>query len=310
MGKLCCLLLAICCLFLLSATVTADRDDEDIYSWEGKTFDVTAQELQKLIKRKLLTLRQYHSRRPVTQNNILEYLESTRKQPANLTYCKPYEHAERLVKSIRKQHNPIECYTGRSFNRTRNIESRNELVNVLAPYPNVKSNTTRKMVSGNCVFVMFYTESCLSSRLIFTEYHNTYPFFPNIQFALVDSLKFYTLNADFGITGLPTLMLFHQGKPVRKFNLVLPTAMNLIKFLWKNTNLQPAEEISIYHEDNFYFPPIKEESDPYLTLAWSFIFISFLYYTAHTAAFQKCVAFTKRMWLESGVAGGHHLHND
>lgn len=258
--------------------------------------------LQTVLKRSYYrSMNKYISDRPTTNNSFLNYLASTR-DPLPDT-CDRFANVERAFKSVRKT-NPIECYTGRVYNQTRNMESLNDLVNVLAPI----GNNTRRTMPGNCVFVLFYTLNCISSRIVWLEYFNAHPFFPNIQWVQVDTLKFYTLNSDFGITGLPTLMLFHQGKPVRKYNLVRPTAMRIIKFLWQNTNLEPAEQIILYNKDDYFMPPPVNEPDPYLTLAWAFIFISMLYYFIHTPSFTKFVAFIKRMWHES--ARGQHEHNE
>lgn len=293
--------------FTVSAGTGPESDSEPM-TQEDMTFKLMRDQLESIIKRSYYrNINKYISDRPVTKNHFSTFLESTRSAEHQMS-CDQYANVEKTFKSIRK-HNPIECYTGRTYNHTINIESLNDLVNVLAPLGNNTSN--KRTLPGHCVFVMFYTLNCISSRWIWPEYHNAHVFFPNIQWVFVDSLKFYTLNADFGITGLPTLMLFHQGKPVRKYNLVLPTAMRLIKFLWQNTNLEPVENIVSYkfNDDDFLMPLPTDEPDPYLKLAWCFLIICFLYYTAHTAAFNKFVSFMRRMWYESG-AGGQHEHNE
>lgn len=271
--------------------------DEENIPWEDKTYSLLTYRLQHILKgRYYMGMKKYISDRPVTDNTFLTFLQLAAE---NGTMCDQYANVEQTFESVRKQ-NPIECYTGRTYNATRNMESLNDLVNVLAPY----GNNTRRNMPGSCVFVMFYTVNCISSRLVWMEFFNAHNFFPNVQWVLVDSLKFYTLNADFGITGLPTLMLFHQGKPVRKYNLGRPTAMRLIKFLWQNTNLEPAETLH-FTDDDFYFPQPKDEPDPYLKLAWAFILISVLYKTCHTAAFHTFLAFVKRVWHEKGAPGQH-----
>lgn len=272
-------------------------------SAEDNQFHLMSQQLQHVLNRRYMrSMHKYNSDRPTTHNSFLNYWAAVRQDP-QVPVCDRFADVEETFKSIRKV-NPVECYTGRVYNQTRNMESLNDLVNVLAPH----GNNTRRNMPGNCVFVLFYTLNCLSSRIVWLEYFNAHPFFPHIQWVQVDTLKFYTLNADFGITGLPTLMLFHQGKPVRKYNLVRPTAMRIIHFLWINTNLEPAEKILLYNEDNYYMPQPVYEPDPYLKLAWAFICICVLYYAVHTASFKKFGVFMKRMWHES--ARGQHGHND
>lgn len=60
------------------------------------------------------------------------------------------------------------------------------------------------------------------------------------QVAALDAIKNAGLNTEFGIIGLPTIILFHQGRIIQKFNNTLPiTLSNLVHFITKNTNLKP-----------------------------------------------------------------------
>lgn len=43
-------------------------------------------------------------------------------------------------------------------------------------------------------------------------------FFPDIKMAAIDAMTFRNFNAQYGIVGVPTLMLFHNGRPAAKFN--------------------------------------------------------------------------------------------
>lgn len=293
-----------CFAWTSSPTTTNLEPDRYNEEWADNSLNLMGGSIKSILHRLYYqNMNKYIAEKPVTEHSFLNYLLATTSTPAT---CGIYEKTKDTFESVRKL-NPIECDTGRVFNRTQDIESLNDFINALAPYgpyANKTKRTTKR--KGNCVFVMFYTKYCISSNGVWAEFQVSSKFFPHMQFLMIDSLRFYTLNADFGITGLPTLMLFHQGKPARKYNLLRPTAMRIIKFIWQNTNLNPSEDIALSNEEEDYNMPARTypEPDPYLSIAWSFIFICILYYFVQTAAFSKFVGFLKRMWHES------HEHNE
>lgn len=87
------------------------------------------------------------------------------------------------------------------------ISSVEDVINVLAPY----GNFTKKDKIGRCVVILFYTTSCPGCTLIAPKIMALARQFPNLTIAAIDAIKHHTLNTEFGVIGLPTIMLFHQG---------------------------------------------------------------------------------------------------
>lgn len=63
-------------------------------------------------------------------------------------------------------------------------------------------------------------------------------FFPDLKMVAIDVIKHRSMNAQFGIVGTPTLMLFHNGRPAAKFNETSEYRLELFSnFITKHTGL-------------------------------------------------------------------------
>lgn len=292
------LLLAVLC----NVTVAAPFFDED----DAFSDDKVA--LQPYYANKIVTngylwnIEKYLRDRPVTNYSLFDYLHAVRndRQPP---ISDKYEYIHRILKNTR-QTKPIECLTDETYSQVLKVETLSDLMNALKPV----GNNTKRNKPGKCVFVMFYAVDCISSLIVSFEFQHALVFYPDIQFVAVDSLRFYSINADYGITGLPTLMLFHQGKPVRKFGSTMPSLMRIIKFLWTNTGIKP-KATDVFRELQHIIPSQTPQSDPYLKLAWAFIIISLLYVVGQSQRFKQFLLAMQRRWTtEPRPSTGPKLH--
>lgn len=101
----------------------------------------------------------------------------------------------------------VKCIPGQGNGTLQIINSLKEVVTLLAPH----GNKTKRMDEGNCALVLFYTRTCQGSALVAPHFNAVSKQFPDMKIGAIDALRFHSLNTDFGIVGLPTLMLFHQG---------------------------------------------------------------------------------------------------
>lgn len=102
----------------------------------------------------------------------------------------------------------VKCIPGQGNGTLQIINSLKEVVTLLAPH----GNKTKRMEEGNCALVLFYTRTCQGSALVAPHFNAVSKQFPDMKIGAIDALRFHSLNTDFGIVGLPTVMLFHQGK--------------------------------------------------------------------------------------------------
>lgn len=130
---------------------------------------------------------------------------------ADQMQCLPYDHNEQQ-QSESESKGPIKvrCLPNRGNGSLQIVNSLKEVVTLLAPH----GNSSKRTEEGNCALVLFYSKTCVHSSAVAHHFNAVSTFFPDIRMGAIDALRFHGLNTDFGIVGLPTIMLFHQGKSI------------------------------------------------------------------------------------------------
>lgn len=117
----------------------------------------------------------------------------------------------------------------------------------------------------------------------------------------------FSFNAQYGIVGVPTLMLVHNGKPVAKFNDTVYTLELFAKFVSHLTNLQSNGSLYVTSAD--FMGPIastpSNEMDYCLVLSWIFIIACMLYFTSRSRWWQQFVEAIQNTWRESNAQHEH-----
>uniref|UniRef100_A0A1B0CKP5 Thioredoxin domain-containing protein n=2 Tax=Lutzomyia longipalpis TaxID=7200 RepID=A0A1B0CKP5_LUTLO len=179
------------------------------------------------------------------------------------------------------------------------MQSMKEIATLLSPHGN---NTKRNQI-GKCVVILFYTRSCPGSVMVGPHYVALAKIFPHMTFAAIDAFKFSSLNTEFGIIGLPTVMLFHQGRPVMRFNDTQSTVNNFISFILKYTDMRsPLVHNAYVTSEDFNGPlpsKVEYDTDYYLYLAWIFIILCATYHFTKSHLYSQIIEMIKRNWRES-----------
>jgi len=91
------------------------------------------------------------------------------------------------------------------------------------------SNAALKLRSNpaNCSVVMFYANWCPFSARAAPHFNALPRAYPPLRVAAIDSSMYKNVNTYFGILSVPTVVLFHNGKIIAKFN---DTSFTLTKF--------------------------------------------------------------------------------
>lgn len=198
--------------------------------------------------------------------------EATRKPPI-LVKCLP-DHP-----SIKNGNN--------TFRLMHNVQ---EIVDLLKPI----GNNTKRYQPGSCVLIFFYTLSCYTCSMAATAIKDLPYAFKTIPVAAIDAYKFPSFNTEFGIVALPTLMLFHQGRPVVKYR----AQEFLHSFITRHTGIKPAEVTK--HSNPSPLPlTVQHQTDYVLILAWWFIISCAGFYFSKSELFRQIVEMIKRNWRES-----------
>ncbi|GLH07879.1 Protein of unknown function, partial [Gryllus bimaculatus] len=114
---------------------------------------------------------------------------------------------------------------------------------------------------------------------------------------------------EYGIVGVPTLMLFHNGRPAAKFNDSEYNLEAFAKFITKYTGLQPHDKLYVTSAD--FGGPVSsvptKETDYCLILSWAFMFVCGLYFFSKSSWWRWISEAIQNTWRE---AEAQHEHGD
>ncbi|XP_014206184.1 thioredoxin domain-containing protein 15 [Copidosoma floridanum] len=206
----------------------------------------------------------------------------------------------------------VNCLTDKTYgpveivNHTRLME----LLILEKGAPNrTRSSKEDKALPGVCIFIMFYARWCVFSSQAAPHFNAIPRFYPHIKVAAIDAMKYQNFNTQYGIVGVPTLMLVHNTKPVAKFNETVYTLETFSKFISHLTNLQPNESLFVTSAD--FSGPVSSvpsnETDYCLVLSWIFISACLLYFTTKSQWWRQFIELVQNTWRESNA---QHEHAD
>lgn len=180
-------------------------------------------------------------------------------------------------------------------------------MNSLTDVMTLLASNKKEQNTGNCIVILFFTKFCPGCQALIPHYNSLARNFPDVKVAAIDAFEHPGLNTDFGIIGLPTIILFHNGRIVQKFNISQPaTVTNFVNFIKNHTNLKvPNMSNVVVTTDDFSSTSAlrnsmqEEQFDIYLWLSWIFIIICSIYYFIRSKTFKQIVEMINRTWRES-----------
>ncbi|KAF5290594.1 hypothetical protein FQR65_LT11546 [Abscondita terminalis] len=182
-----------------------------------------------------------------------------------------------------------------------------ELIKFLLPNPNITSKET----PANCIVILFYSKYCPFSSMAAPHFNALPRAFPTLKMVAINAMWYHIFNAQNGVVGVPSVLLFHNGKPVAKFNESEYTLELFSKFITKHTGISPEEKSYVTSAD-FSGPvssiPTKED-DMLLLLSWVFILVCVAYYFSKSKYWSWIVEMVQNTWRES-EAQAQHEHAD
>lgn len=180
-----------------------------------------------------------------------------------------------------------------------------QLIKILLPDPNV----TNDVLPAKCVLILFYATFCTFSSMAAPHFNALSRAFPDVKMVAIDAMKHHVFNTQNGIVGVPTLLLFYNGKPIGKFNETEYTLDLFSKFISKYTRLQPIEKSYVTSAD--FAGPVpstpEKETDYFLGISWLFIIVCAVYYFSKSRWWKWIVETIQNTWRESEA---QHEHND
>ncbi|XP_053610874.1 thioredoxin domain-containing protein 15 [Plodia interpunctella] len=190
------------------------------------------------------------------------------------------------------------------------LEPSVEIINgsYLAKLLQIKPDITSRDVEADCVLVLFYARACPFSAHAAPHFNALARSYPNVKMVALDALKYHGINAQYGIVGVPTLKMFHNGRPVGKFNGTEYNIHSFSKFVHAITGQQP-QALLVLSKD-FQGPVssvVEKDTDYFLVLSWLFIIVCSIYYFMQSKWWRMIVEMVQNNWRESEA---QHEHND
>lgn len=196
------------------------------------------------------------------------------------------------------------------YDQSEEMEPSVEIINgtTLGKLLQVNPAITSRDVEADCVLVLFFARACPFSAHAAPHFNALARSYPNIKMVALDALKYHGINAQYGIVGVPTLKMFHNGRPVGKFNGTEYNIHLFSKFVHAITGQNP--QVLLVTSKDFQGPVssvVEKETDYFLILSWLFIIFCSIYYFMESKWWKMIVEMIQNNWRESEA---QHEHND
>ncbi|KAI5712013.1 hypothetical protein M8J76_015862 [Diaphorina citri] len=228
----------------------------------------------------------------------------------------PLRHMESMSNSTGNSTNStsttplVNCDVNFKYNGSAVVEIVNttRFIQILKSNPNI----TMRSEPAACLVALFYARSCPFSAMAAPHYNALPRAFPSMKMVAVNAMKHQIFNTQFGIVGVPTVLLFHNGRPAAKFNTSEYTLEQFARFITRFTGWKPEKKMFVTSAD-FGGPvpsvPLKE-TDKWLFIAWLVVIVCSLYGFTKTRYWHWFVESAKNTWREAEAAEENHEHND
>jgi len=227
------------------------------------------------------------------------------KVPANVTSesaLKDTENSTRTTKLSCSCNNTLES-SGEAVVQLVNGTTYQTLI-----YGEHNASVTNRSLSATCSVTLFYAPWCDFSTAAAPHYNALARVFPQLRFYAVDSSENHALNTQFGVMALPSILLFHNSRPIFKYNFTDYTLASFSQFINILTGLEP--ETVTEPEERDYEGPVPSSpvrtTDFYLVAAALFTLICALWQLSNSEKVQLAVDGLRNLWREVEM----HEHND
>ena len=123
-----------------------------------------------------------------------------------------------------------------------------------------------------CSLTLFFADWCHFSAAAAPHFNALARAFPQLPVHAVDSSKHHSLNTQYGVMAVPTILVFHNSKPLYKYNLTEYSLDKFIEFVSLVTGLEAVNGTTVQSQD--FEGPVPsvavEHRNLYLWLALTF----------------------------------------
>jgi len=170
------------------------------------------------------------------------------------------------------------------------------------------SNVTNRSGAASCSLTMFYAPWCPFSASAAPHFNALARIFPDIRLYAVDSSLHHSVNTQFGIMALPTILIFHNSRPLYKYNYTDYSLAKYAEFVSILTGIEPVN-VTMEPTEQDYLGPVPTEADVgvnyYLWLACIFSLLYGLVQFSKSPVCERMVDTVRNLWREAEIQHEH-----
>lgn len=111
------------------------------------------------------------------------------------------------------------------------------------------SSISNRSQSATCSLTLFFASWCDFSATAAPHYNALARVFPQLKMYAVDSSMHHSLNTQYGVMAVPTLLVFHNSRPLYKYNYTEYSLASFTQFVSLLTGLEPQNVTEPSSED-------------------------------------------------------------
>lgn len=170
-------------------------------------------------------------------------------------------------------------------------------------------NVTNRTAPGVCSIILFYGNWCQFSAKA-APYFNALPrYFPTLNFYAIEVANNLNIFSQYAVVALPSVLVFHNGKPVYGFNSSSHTLETYIQFIHNNTGIKHHQSIPIELIQEDYKGPVPnniiEKFNYNLLLAYLFIMLCLLINLSKSSYVTNLTDTLRHLWTEVQIEHEH-----
>jgi thiol-disulfide isomerase/thioredoxin len=169
------------------------------------------------------------------------------------------------------------------------------------------SSVSNRSQPATCSLTLFFASWCDFSASAAPHYNALARVFPQLKLYAVDSSMHHSLNTQYGVMAVPTLLVFHNSRPLYKYNYTEYSLASFTTFVSLLTGLEPQNVTEPNPEDwEGPVPSVAVKShNYYLLLAFLFTVLCGLREFSKSPLAGQLVDTLRNAWREAEIQHEH-----
>jgi len=174
-------------------------------------------------------------------------------------------------------------------------------------YEEHNASVTNRSQSATCSITLFFASWCEFSAAAAPHYNALARVFPQMRLYAVDSGEHHSLNTQFGVMAVPSIFVFHNGRPLYKYNYSEYNLASFTQTFSLLTGLEPINVTELTAEDMAGPVPSVAviTTNYYLVLAWVFTLTTASWHVSKSRWLTWAVESVRNAWREAEIQHEH-----